>query len=155
MNVYEDDVNIYKEEAEENAKMYKNRMYDINLDETNRNYNNIFLYLTNAEELYNSYFDKNQDIRQNAKTIHGEILINDRLSYYENETQTTLEMWYSIFWYIYYLLIIVLILGVIFDENKRSFFLKISLITFAFFYPFLIPKLVRLKNKYFGVGGLI
>ena len=152
MNVYEeDDVNIYKEEAEENGKMYKNRMYDINLDEKKKNYNDIFLYLTNAEELYNSYFDKNHDINKNAKTIHGEILINDRLSYYENESQATLEMWYSIFWYIYYLLIIVLILGVIFDKNKRSFLLKISLVTFAFFYPFLIPKLVRLKNKYFGI----
>ena len=153
---YETDENvIYKEEAEENAKTYKNRMYDINLDELNKNYNNIFLYLANAEELYASYYDKNKDISQNAKTIHGEILINDRLSYYENESQETLETWYSIFWYIYYLLIIVLILGIIFDKSKRSIALKIALVAFAIFYPFLIPKLVRLKNKYFGVGGLL
>ena len=101
------------------------------------------------------YIEKRTNTKKNAKTIHGEILINDRLSYYENESQETLEFWHSIFWYVYYLLVIVLFLGIILDRSGRSRVIKLILFLFAFFYPFLIPRFVSLKNKYFGIGGLI
>lgn len=153
MIAYEEDT--YKEQAEEKAKKYKDRMYDINLDKVNANYNDISLYLKNAEDLYNSYTEKRTNTKKNAKIIHGEILINDRLSYYENESQETLAFWYSIFWYVYYLLVVVLFLGIILDRSGRSRVIKLILFLFAFFYPFLVSKMVSLKNKYLGVGGAI
>lgn len=120
-----------------------------NVEEFNGYYKDAIEYLKNTEELYNSYSTKGNELRENKKNTHGEIDINNRISYYENERQQTLSTWHSILWYVYYFLVIVLVLGIIFDKSGRSRAKKIAIVVVAFLFPFLIPTLLRLKNKFY------
>lgn len=117
-----------------------------NVNEFNEYYKDSVIYLNNADELYDSYSSKKNDLSERKKHIHGEIDLNDRISYYQNQSQESLSFWYSIFWYIYYLLVIVLILGIIFDKSGRSKIKKIFIGFVAFLFPFLIKFYQTVKH---------
>jgi surface polysaccharide O-acyltransferase-like enzyme len=119
------------------------------VEEFNGYYKDAINYLKNTEELYNSYSTKGNELRENKKNTYGEINLNNRISYYENERQQTLSTWHSILWYVYYFLVIVLVLGIIFDKSGRSRAKKIAIVVVAFLFPFFIPTLLRLKNKFY------
>jgi lipopolysaccharide export LptBFGC system permease protein LptF len=130
------------------ADMYLNDFND-NLDivnDMNRHYKDAIGYLNNTEDLYNSYSSKKNELKQSKNKIYGEIDLNDRKGYYQNQTQENLEFWHSVFWYIYYLLVIVLILGFFFDKSGRSRVKKIFIAVFAFFFPFLIRLYQKVKH---------
>jgi surface polysaccharide O-acyltransferase-like enzyme len=119
------------------------------VEEFNGYYKDAINYLKNTEELYNSYSTKGNELRENKKNTYGEINLNNRISYYENERQQTLSTWHSILWYVYYFLVIVLVLGIIFDKSGRSRAKKIAIVVVAFLFPFFIPTMLRLKNKFY------
>lgn len=126
-------------------------LYDFNghLDvakELNGYYKDAVDSLKNVEELYNSYASKKNELKENKNKIHGEIDLNDRKGYYQNESQENLQFWYSFLWYVYYLFAIVLILGILFDKSGRSRGKKIGIALLAVSFPILMRVYQRLKH---------
>lgn len=117
-----------------------------NANELNGYYKDAVVYLKNTEDLYNSYASKKDELNAKKNNIHGEIDLNDRIGYYQNESQENLSFWYSVLWYTYYFLVLVIILGIIFDSSGKSRVKKIVVASVAVVFPFLIKLYQRLKQ---------
>ena len=108
------------------------------------------LYLNTAlinskytKELLENYLEKNQKLKLQLKERYGDILTNDRKTYYETDALTTLTFWYKLFWYIYYVLVIMLILSFIFSSTDFSRITKIIISVLVIFYTYYIDYIVR------------
>jgi hypothetical protein len=96
----------------------------------------------NTEELYEMYLQKNQEIQNSIKEQHGDVLTNDRKTYYETEALTNLNSWYSILWYIYYAFTIILIFVLFFNKSIETI-KKIIFIFIAIIYPYVINYITK------------
>ena len=94
-------------------------------------------------ELLENYLEKNHELKLQLKERYGDILTNDRKTYYETDALNTLTFWYKLFWYIYYVLVIILILAFIFSATYFSKFTKIIISIFVIFYTYYIDYIVR------------
>jgi hypothetical protein len=92
----------------------------------------------NTKELLKEYLEKNQILKLKLRERHGDILTNDRKTYYETEALDTLNSWYRLFWYIYYIVVLILILAFIFSPNEFTLIKKIIIIVLFIFYPYYI-----------------
>jgi hypothetical protein len=108
------------------------------------------LYLNTAlinskytKELLENYLEKNQKLKLQLKERYGDILTNDRKTYYETDALNTLTVWYKLFWYIYYVLVIMLILAFIFSSTDLSRITKIIISILVIFYTYYIDYIVR------------
>ena len=108
------------------------------------------LYLNTAlinskytKELLDNYLEKNQKLKLQLKERYGDILTNDRKTYYETDALNTLTFWYKLFWYIYYVLVIMLILAFIFSSTDFSRITKIIISVLVIFYTYYIDYIVR------------
>ena len=108
------------------------------------------LYLNTAlinskytKELLDNYLEKNQKLKLQLKERYGDILTNDRKTYYETDALNTLTFWYKLFWYIYYVLVIMLILSFIFSSTDFSRITKIIISVLVIFYTYYIDYIVR------------
>ena len=89
------------------------------------------------------YLEKNKKLKLQLKERYGDILTNDRKTYYETDALNTLTFWYKLFWYIYYVLVIILILAFIFSSTYFSRMTKIIISVFIIFYTYYIDYIVR------------
>jgi len=94
-------------------------------------------------ELLENYLEKNKQLKLQLKERYGDILTNDRKTYYETDALNTLTFWYKLFWYIYYVLVIILILAFIFSPNDFSRTTKIIIGALVLFYTYYIDYIVR------------
>jgi hypothetical protein len=94
-------------------------------------------------ELLEDYLEKNTKLKLQLKDRYGDILTNDRKTYYETDALNTLTFWYKLFWYIYYVLVIMLILAFIFSSTDFSRMTKIIISVFIIFYTYYIDYIVR------------
>ena len=94
-------------------------------------------------ELLENYLEKNKQLKLQLKERYGDILTNDRKTYYETDALNTLTFWYKLFWYIYYVLVIMLILAFIFSPNNFSRTTKIIIGALVIFYTYYIDYIVR------------
>ena len=94
-------------------------------------------------ELFEDYLEKNNKLKLQLKDRYGDILTNDRKTYYETDALNTLTFWYKLFWYIYYVLVIMLILAFIFSSTDFSRMTKIIISVFIIFYTYYIDYIVR------------
>lgn len=108
------------------------------------------LYLNTAlinskytKELLENYLEKNKKLKLQLKERYGDILTNDRKTYYETDALNTLTFWYKLFWYIYYVLVIILILAFIFSSTEFSRITKIIISVLVIFYTYYIDYIVR------------
>lgn len=108
------------------------------------------LYLNTAlinskytKELLDNYLEKNHKLKLQLKERYGDILTNDRKTYYETDALNTLTFWYKLFWYIYYVLVIMLILAFIFSSTDFSRITKIIISVLVIFYTYYIDYIVR------------
>lgn len=96
----------------------------------------------NTKELYEMYLQKNQEMKTSIKEHHGDVLTNDRKTYYETEALTNLNSWYSILWYIYYAFTIILIFVLFFNKSIETI-KKIIFIFIAIIYPYIINYITK------------
>jgi len=97
---------------------------------TNHNYMN---------ELSDSYAEENHKMARILKKIRGDIITNDRKSYYEQQYIDGLENWY--YWYrIIYILLIIIFIGLVIFKSTSTWIIKILLILFFVFYPLFITS---------------
>lgn len=105
-------------------------------------YNTDIINSKNSIELYNTYFNKNKETEVNIRNSNGDALTNDRKSFYEIQEMDNLDKWYSIFIWIYYLLLLGLFLGSIFIKNQLTIIKKVGLMVVLLFYPVYIERIV-------------
>ena len=117
-----------------------------------------------TQELLNSYLEKNEEIALLLRNRKGDILTNDRKTYYEVDALNNLKKWYSVWWYVYYVLVIVMGITLLFtaknindsSSNNGQYVKKILLLVILIFYPYYIDYIVRwIKNMYIRIYNIL
>ena len=96
-------------------------------------------------ELYASLVSKNKALELKLRNRHGDILTNDRKTYYETEAHDKLSGWYSFWLIIYYILYIVLLLSLVLVRKNpytRSIGITLLVVIGVGLYPFYINWIV-------------
>ncbi len=102
--------------------------------------------LINSEytsELLKKYASDNQELKLQLRNSRGDILTNDRKTYYETEALTQLKLWYRFWWYIYYILILVFTIALFVSPSQLTMIKKVVLFVLLIFYPYYIDYIVR------------
>jgi hypothetical protein len=120
---------------------------NFNNEVTNANTMNILLNtaLTNSEhtiKLFEDYLEKNKTLKLKIKEKHGDILTNDRKTYYETEALDNLKSWYKYFLIMYFILIIMLCLSLVFASHNLTIMKCIIISVLTIFYPLYINHFV-------------
>jgi hypothetical protein len=118
----------------------------------NSYYNTIQNNSENTIELYNEYLKKNKDLNALIKASHGDVLTNDRKTYYETEAIDRLNMWNTFFLSVYYILVAAFCLAMFFSPNNFSLPKKLVFIFLLIVYPFVIHKIVVPIYKYMNTS---
>ena len=101
-------------------------------------YNTDLINSKNTTELYGDYTRKNKNFEKVIKNMYGDILTQDRKTYYETQEYEVLESWYKIFMSIYYILVVIFLLGLVFLDNPFKTSQKIGILIVLVIYPFVI-----------------
>lgn len=102
--------------------------------------------LINSEytsELFKKYTSDNQELKLQLRNSRGDILTNDRKTYYETEALTQLKLWYRFWWYIYYILILVFTIALFISPSQLTMVKKAVIFVLLIFYPYYIDYIVR------------
>jgi hypothetical protein len=102
--------------------------------------------LINSEytsELFKKYTSDNQELKLQLRNSRGDILTNDRKTYYETEALTQLKLWYRFWWYIYYMLVIVFTIAIFVSPSQLTMVKKAVIFVLLIFYPYYIDYIVR------------
>ncbi len=110
----------------------------------------------NTKELLKEYLEKNQILKIKLRERHGDILTNDRKTYYETEALERLQFWYFLFWGIYYLLVITFLLALVLSPSNMTILRKIFLAVFFIFFPYFFhwTNQVVYKIYYWGLNRI-
>jgi hypothetical protein len=119
----------------------------------NEFYNTSVINSNYTQELLNQYTEKNADLKLKLRDNHGDILTNDRKTYYESNALERLRLWYTFWWYIYYLLVIVFLLAIFLSPSNFSIIVKLIVLVILVFYPYYVDYVSTmitnfLKNMY-------
>lgn len=112
-------------------------------------YENDIINSNNSKELYNKYKKENKYLEKQITDEYGDILTNNRKTYYSNEALDRLKLWYRFMWYIYYILVIVLTLGFLLVDSNLNKISKILIIVIMLVYPYIIVPILRWFYKQF------
>lgn len=104
-------------------------------EETNSSY---------TKELYDVYLEKNKLILKTIKEHHGDVLTNDRKTYYETEALESLKNWYSFFWFFYYFIIIIIFTIALITKTNYHFLTRFVFCMTAIVLPYIIDPILRL-----------
>ena len=113
----------------------------------NTYYNSDLINSKNTFELYNRYLKENKNTETIIRDSHGDVLTNDRKTYYETQEYDSLDWWYNFFIGAYYIFVIAFAIGLILLPNKLSFFGKTGLLILIIIYPFIIDYIVTFLMK--------
>jgi len=151
--VYAEGIPFYNNMLEEELQQKANKISTLvseNFDSEVSDANVMNLYLNTAlinskytTELLENYLEKNKNLKLQLKERYGDILTNDRKTYYETDALNTLTFWYKLFWYIYYVLVIILVLVFIFSSIDLPKITKIIISLLVIFYTYYIDHVVR------------
>ena len=110
----------------------------------------------NTKELLKEYLEKNQLLKVKLRERHGDILTNDRKTYYETDAYDRLLLWYRFFWWIYYIIVLMMILSLIFSPGEISIFKRIIFAVTFIFYPYYINYInIWIYDKYLWIKSKI
>ena len=101
------------------------------------------------QRLYDEYLKKNKEMLAAIKGTHGDVLTNDRKTYYETEAIENVKLWNSFLVIIYWILFATLILSMVFSPSAMSTKQKILLGLALILYPFIINKIVIFFYNYY------
>ena len=113
----------------------------------NTYYNSDLVNSKNTFELYNRYLKENKNAETIIQDSHGDVLTNDRKTYYETQEYDSLDWWYNFFIGAYYIFVISFAVGLILFPNKLSLLRKIGLLILFVIYPFIIDYIVTFLMK--------
>lgn len=110
----------------------------------NKYYNSALLNAMNSDDLLNEYTDKNKNLSKDLIDIRGDILTNDRKTVYEEEAINHIKSWYTLFWYIYYILILVYFIALFLVPSSISILLRVIIFILLLFYPYYIDNISKI-----------
>jgi hypothetical protein len=101
--------------------------------------------LINSEytsELLKKYADENIALKLQLRNSRGDILTNDRKTYYETDALNQLQLWYRFWWYIYYILMLVFTIAMVVSPSQLTMVTKVVIFVLLFFYPYYVDYIV-------------
>ena len=119
----------------------------------NTYYNTEILNLQNTTELYNEHKYKNNEYEEVIKKNHGDILTNDRKSFYEIQEQDNLQYWYFVYLWVYRILLFLFLIGLLFINTSISLFQRIILFVVLLIYPTIIHPLLQYLYSFIKKGS--
>lgn len=96
-----------------------------------------------TSELFKKYSSENQELKLQLRNSRGDILTNDRKTYYETDALNQLQLWYRFWWYIYYILILVFTIALVVSPSQLTMIKKVVIFVLLIFYPYYIDYIVR------------
>jgi hypothetical protein len=117
---------MLEKELQEKARLITKQIGDKFLEEVknavtmNMFFNTAQLNSENTVELYNEYVKKNAEMAEIIRNSRGDVLTNDRKTYYETEAMEKLKMWYTLIISIYWILVVTFILSLFFSTSSMS-----------------------------------
>jgi len=109
----------------------------------NSYYNTEIINSANTIELYNSYLKKNADLEKTIKNLHGDVLTNDRKTYYESEAIDNIKLWHKFFIITYYILVFALVVSLFVSDIEMSRIKQVVIMLIIASYPFFIDPVVK------------
>ncbi len=98
---------------------------------------------SHTEELLDYYASQNAELMKKLKDYRGDILTNDRKTYYETQELDRLKLWYKIWYRMYYILVFVFNLCWLLCPSIITLPGKIVLSLLISFYPWYIDYVLR------------
>lgn len=134
-----------KKRAEIMGKMLTDNFRDeiINAKTMNSYYNTELINSDHTKELYAVYLEKNKVIQDAIKNHHGDVLTNDRKTYYETEALEELKNWHTFFWYFYYLFVMPIFTFALIAKSSLHFIVRLIIEMIALAYPYYIDFIAR------------
>lgn len=161
--VYTKGENYYNNMLEEELKNKAEKLSELisdsfneevaNAKTMNQYYNTSLINSSYTKELLEEYSEKNSDLKLKLRDNQGDILTNDRKTYYESTALDRLKLWYTFWWYIYYIFVIIFLLAIFLSPSNLSIIVKLIILILLVFYPYYIDYLsnmifTNLKNVY-------
>lgn len=161
--VYTKGENYYNNMLEEELKNKAEKLSELisdsfneevaNAKTMNQYYNTSLINSSYTKELLQEYSEKNSDLKLKLRDNQGDILTNDRKTYYESTALDRLKLWYTFWWYIYYIFVIIFLLAIFLSPSNLSIIVKLIILILLVFYPYYIDYLsnmifTNLKNVY-------
>lgn len=109
-------------------------------------YDGIYSSYKNTAELYSGYTNKNLLVEQQIKKEHGDVLTNDRKSFYEKQQYENILQWYALFMSVFYFIVYIFVLGIIVLESSFSKAKQVVLFIILFFFPIYVQWLANMLN---------
>jgi hypothetical protein len=98
--------NMHETELKQTAETIAKLLSDSFNDELtsavtmNQYYNTALINSNYTKDLLNEYDEKNNELKLQLRDRRGDILTNDRKTYYENDALDRLKLWYRFWWFI-------------------------------------------------------
>lgn len=147
--------NMLEEELNKKAKKITQSLSDNFTDELtgaitmNQYLNTALINSSYTQDLLNHYIEHNKELKLKLRNNHGDILTNDRKTYYETQALERLESWYKLWWYIYYILFISFLLWCVLTPSGFSWITKVIMGILILFYPYYIDYILRRIYSFF------
>ena len=109
----------------------------------NTYYNTAIINSSYTQELLDEVTKQNIKLEKKLRKDHGDILTNDRKTYYETDALEQLKSWYTFWWYIFYLLVVVFLIAIIVTPSNLSLLKKSILFILLVFYPYYIDYIAK------------
>jgi len=151
-NMLEDDLKKKADQLSELISVSFNEEVS-NAKSMNQYYNTSLINSSYTNELLKEYSEKNSELSLKLRDNQGDILINDRKTYYESTALDRLKLWYTFWWYIFYIFVIIFFLALFLSPNNLSIISKLGLLSLLIFYPYYIDSISKVlvsnvKNVY-------
>jgi hypothetical protein len=147
--------NMLEKELNEKAEQITSMLTDNFRDELtsattmNQYLNSALISTSYSENLLDELLKKNEELRLKLRNNHGDILTNNRKTYYQEEAIERLKLWHKIWWYIYYTLVAVFGLCWIIIPTNIAFFTRFFITILLVFYPYYIEFILRTIYGFF------
>ena len=148
--------NMRETELKQTAKTMAKLLSDSFNDELtsavtmNQYYNTALINSNYTKDLLNEYNEKNKELKLKLRDRRGDILTNDRKTYYENDALDSLKLWYRFWWYVYYMLVLVFLLSIFLVKSQMTNGKKLILTVLLIFYPYYIEFIVNWIYEFFS-----
>jgi len=105
-------------------------------------YETLYTNYDYLEDLYENYGTVNGSLKKDINKETGDVVTNDRRTYYETQNYNYLKNWYIVYKFIYIVIIIVFIIFLFFRKSEYSFVSRIVILIFFILYPIYITQSV-------------
>ena len=114
-----------------------------NANTMNAYYNTDIINSQNTKELYDEYLKKNATLELAIKNSHGDVLTNDRKTYYQTEAIDNVKMWHKFLFIAYYIFIAAFVVSIILYPNDISRVKQLVIVILLCLYPYIIDPIIR------------